>query len=198
MRRALSGRLGRDARWMTFNWRSYIESVFSAYASMNTIKAQAEQCSSPWTSGEDIADLLQPPPYAARGGGGSAVGGSGSGRYSRTSQQRTRSRKRMTSLCFFLLSSSRYLWAPIWWKHSVSQCLFCHCACWECRNRSDTPLRSVSVAVLSRIMTYLVGWRGLSIVVEPDFVKRAGQNSRLWMWTPRSRNAERRGLPPFA
>ena len=120
MRRALSGRLGRDARWMTFNWRSYIESVFSAYASMNTIKAQAEQCSSPWTSGEDIADLLQPPPYAARGGGGSAVGGSGSGRYSRTSQQRTRSRKRMTSLCFFLLSSSRYLWAPIWWKHSLS------------------------------------------------------------------------------
>ena len=47
-------------------------------------------------------------------------------------------------------------------------------------------------------MTYLVGWRGLSIVVEPDFVKRAGQNSRLWMWTPRSRNAERRGLPLFA
>jgi len=31
----------------------------------------------------------------------------------RTSQQRTRSRKRMTSLCFFFCSSSRYLWAPI-------------------------------------------------------------------------------------
>ena len=30
-----------------------------------------------------------------------------------TSQQRTRSRKRMTSLCFFFASSSRYLWAPI-------------------------------------------------------------------------------------
>lgn len=35
----------------------------------------------------------------------------------RTSQQRTRSRKRMTSLCFFFCSSSRYLWAPICGVH---------------------------------------------------------------------------------
>lgn len=31
----------------------------------------------------------------------------------RTSQQRTRSKKRITSLCFFFCNSSRYLWAPI-------------------------------------------------------------------------------------
>ena len=60
---------------------------------------------------QDTGVLTPPPaktggglPYAAHGGGVECP---------RTSQQRTRSRKRITSLCFFFCSSSRYLWAPI-------------------------------------------------------------------------------------
>jgi len=60
---------------------------------------------------QDTGPLTPPPaetdgglPYAAHGGGVW---------YPRTSQQRTRSRKRITSLCFFFCNSSRYLWAPI-------------------------------------------------------------------------------------
>lgn len=42
------------------------------------------------------------------------LGNRGSGGFYLTSQQRTRSRNRMTSDCFFFWISSTYLRAPIW------------------------------------------------------------------------------------
>lgn len=91
----------------------------------------------------------------------------------RTSQQRTRSKKRITSDCFFLLSSSRYLWAPI--CSSVSDCLalkmspsagFCPCTARK-PTFPDTVCPSLSLprTVSRRTLTVVGGvscLRGLS------------------------------------
>ena len=74
-----------------------------------------------------------------------------------------RSRKRMTSLCFFFCSSSRYLWAPICTKFRVSQC-FEDFEGGRLRRgdsgRRDRLSRWLTVAPRRVVRTYLVGiWR---------------------------------------
>jgi hypothetical protein len=116
----------------------------------------------------------------------------------RTSQQRTRSRKRMTSLCFFFCSSSRYLWAPICAKCRVSQCFrgfrewasaarrfrsACSCIaiidCSSSSSRADVPCRYLAciggvpfagrqVKVGSSIQTFMKFQRLVRILLPRD------------------------------
>jgi hypothetical protein len=86
----LSGREGRDARWMTLSCRSYIDALSANVQRVYSKTPKVPQCAYRVCRCCHLFSWFQ-----------------------LTSQHRTRERKSSTSDCFFLCSSSTYLRAPI-------------------------------------------------------------------------------------